>query len=186
MRQPSVGDVVHYQSYGTPGGEYLPEPRAAIVTEVEYVHDSEKLTGMYPSGEAMDRAVQWWDNGRGGAVPRRIDGGEIPMTYRVGLCVLNPTGMFFNTQLPYAEEPTPGHWNWPPAVHPGKYTVYQHSGGRWFVTDDERYWLMPGRDNNGARDAALSAAYCNATGTEPPGQGLPAPDSDDAGEATRP
>ncbi|MES9516479.1 hypothetical protein ACIQYW_18535 [Rhodococcus erythropolis] len=116
MRQPSVGDVVHYQSYGTPGGEYLPEPRAAIVTEVEYVHDSEKLTGMYPSGEAMDRAVQWWDNGRGGAVPRRIDGGVIPMTYRVGLCVLNPTGMFFNTQLPYAEEPTPGHWNWPPSV----------------------------------------------------------------------
>lgn len=88
--------------------------------------------------------------------------------------------------IPFAANPAPGHWNWPPAVHPGKYTVYQHSGGRWFVTDDERYWRMPGRDNNGARDAALSAAYCNATGTEPPGQGLPAPDSDDAGEATRP
>ncbi|MCZ4557956.1 RyR domain-containing protein [Rhodococcus maanshanensis] len=32
--RPTVGRVVHYQSYGTPGGEYLPEPRAAIVTAV--------------------------------------------------------------------------------------------------------------------------------------------------------
>jgi hypothetical protein len=31
---PSIGRIVHYHSYGTPGGEYLPEPRAAIVTEV--------------------------------------------------------------------------------------------------------------------------------------------------------
>lgn len=34
-QQPSIGRIVHYQSYGTPGGEYLPEPRAAIVTEVQ-------------------------------------------------------------------------------------------------------------------------------------------------------
>lgn len=33
-QKPSVGRVVHYRSYGTPGGEYLPECRAAIVTEV--------------------------------------------------------------------------------------------------------------------------------------------------------
>ncbi|QUU29291.1 hypothetical protein SEA_SLIMJIMMY_90 [Mycobacterium phage SlimJimmy] len=32
--EPSVGRIVHYQSYGTPGGEYLPEPRAAIITKV--------------------------------------------------------------------------------------------------------------------------------------------------------
>ena len=31
---PSIGRIVHYQSYGTPGGEFVPEPRAAIVTEV--------------------------------------------------------------------------------------------------------------------------------------------------------
>jgi hypothetical protein len=31
---PSVGRIVHYQSYGTPGGEYTPQPRAAMVTEV--------------------------------------------------------------------------------------------------------------------------------------------------------
>jgi hypothetical protein len=31
---PSIGRVVHYQSYGTPNGEFLPEPRAAIITSV--------------------------------------------------------------------------------------------------------------------------------------------------------
>jgi hypothetical protein len=31
---PTIGRTVHYQSYGTPNGEYLPEPRAAIITEV--------------------------------------------------------------------------------------------------------------------------------------------------------
>lgn len=30
----SVGRVVHYLSYGTPGGEYASECRAAIVTEI--------------------------------------------------------------------------------------------------------------------------------------------------------
>jgi hypothetical protein len=35
---------------------------------------------------------------------------------RVNLCVLNPTGLFFDLSVPYAEEPTPGHWSWPPRV----------------------------------------------------------------------
>lgn len=70
---PSIGRIVHYQSYGTPGGEYLPEPRAAVITEV-----------------AEDGSV--------------------------GLAVLNPTGFFFNRGVPFAEAPTPGHWNWPPRV----------------------------------------------------------------------
>jgi hypothetical protein len=30
--KPSVGRVVHYVSYGTPGGEYTSQCRAAIVT----------------------------------------------------------------------------------------------------------------------------------------------------------
>lgn len=72
--QPTVGRIVHYQSYGTPGGEYQPEPRAAVVTQV-----------------ALGSARQF-----------------------VGLAILNPTGMFFNAAVPYASEPTPGHWNWPP------------------------------------------------------------------------
>jgi hypothetical protein len=41
--KPSIGRIVHYHSYGTPGGEYLPEPRAAIITDV--VEDSDKVHG---------------------------------------------------------------------------------------------------------------------------------------------
>lgn len=32
--KPSVGRIVHYVSYGTPGGEYPKTCRAAIVTDV--------------------------------------------------------------------------------------------------------------------------------------------------------
>lgn len=32
--KPTVGRIVHYVSYGTPGGEYKSECRAAIVTAV--------------------------------------------------------------------------------------------------------------------------------------------------------
>lgn len=34
MATPSVGMTVHYASYGTPGGEYTSQCRAAIVTAV--------------------------------------------------------------------------------------------------------------------------------------------------------
>lgn len=71
--KPTIARMVHYHSYGTPGGEYMPEPRAAVITQVN-----------------------------------DADTGE------VALCVLNPTGLFFNTAVPYSEEPKPGHWSWPP------------------------------------------------------------------------
>lgn len=32
--KPSVADIVHYVSYGTPGGEYTSQCRAAIITAV--------------------------------------------------------------------------------------------------------------------------------------------------------
>ncbi len=73
-QKPSVGRIVHYQAYGTPGGEYKSVPRAAVVTQV---------------------------NDEPGSV---------------GLCILNPTGQFFNQAVPFSEEPKPGHWNWPPRV----------------------------------------------------------------------
>ncbi|QPL14646.1 hypothetical protein SEA_SCHWARTZ33_1 [Gordonia phage Schwartz33] len=79
--KPTVGRIVHYQSYGTPGGEYLPEARAAIITEV-HKRDSRHLP---EPGEPF-----------------------------VGLCVLNPTGMFFNRMVPHSADPRPGHWSWPP------------------------------------------------------------------------
>jgi hypothetical protein len=75
---PSVGRVVHYQSYGTPNGEFKSEARAAVITTVAEAHD--------------DRHC------------------------RVGLAVLNPTGLFFEDPVPYSEEPQAGHWSWPPRV----------------------------------------------------------------------
>ena len=56
METPFVGETVHYVSYGTPGGEFTSECRAAVVTEVNY-HDPDV----------------------------------------VGLCVLNPSGLFFHS-----------------------------------------------------------------------------------------
>lgn len=80
MPLPSVGRIVHYTSYGTPGGEYGHECRAAIVTEVEPDPFSE-------------------------------DG------YLLGLCVLNPTGMFFNRGVVQDEEhKAGGTWHWPERV----------------------------------------------------------------------
>jgi hypothetical protein len=76
--KPTVGRIVHYQSYGTPSGEYKPEPRAAVVTQVH---------------------------------PEATGGAD---TVDVGLCILNPTGQFFNVRVSYADPPKPGHWNWPP------------------------------------------------------------------------
>jgi hypothetical protein len=76
--KPSVGRIVHYVSYGTPGGEYGKECRAAVVTEVQ-------------PGE----------------------------TQIVGLCVLNPTGLFFNRDVPHNEnavERPGGTWHWPERV----------------------------------------------------------------------
>jgi hypothetical protein len=92
--KPSVGRIVHYVSYGTPGGEYKSECRAAIVTEV-------------PTGVASPQAV--------------------------GLCVLNPTGQFFNRSVPYHEGDAArdhaggevpgksyrgGSWHWPERTEP--------------------------------------------------------------------
>ena len=88
MQKPSVGRIVHYVSYGTPGGEYTSECRAAVVTEV-------------------------------------LDDDE------VGLAVLNPTGMFFNSPIRHDEprviqvegkslrvppNPAGGTWHWPERI----------------------------------------------------------------------
>jgi hypothetical protein len=88
--KPSVGRIVHYVSYGTPGGEYKSECRAAVVTEVQ---DDPQAS--------------------------------------VGLCVLNPTGQFFNRAVPYHDGDTGhdhagdeiaaksyrgGSWHWPERV----------------------------------------------------------------------
>lgn len=48
--KPSVNRSVHYQSYGTPGGEYTPQPRAAIITEVDPDGDTVGLAILNPTG----------------------------------------------------------------------------------------------------------------------------------------
>jgi hypothetical protein len=80
---PSVGRIVHYRSYGTPAGEYTPECRAAIITEV--------------NGRAVDPST----------------GTEVD-AWVVGLCVLNPTGQFFNQGVVQSEQHHDGGtWHWP-------------------------------------------------------------------------
>lgn len=54
--KPSVGRIVHYVSYGTPGGEYPSVCRAAVVTEVgpdEYV----SLAVLNPTGMFFNESV---------------------------------------------------------------------------------------------------------------------------------
>lgn len=76
-QKPSVGRIVHYVSYGTPGGEYGKECRAAIVTAVDNIG-------------------------------------------YVDLCVLNPTGFFFNRGVHHHAGGEIGYkggtWHWPERV----------------------------------------------------------------------
>lgn len=72
MVRPSVGRIVHYVSYGTPGGEYTSECRAAVVTAVD---------------------------------------DEI-----VSLCVLSPSGLFFNVSDQDENDHLGGTWHWPEKV----------------------------------------------------------------------
>jgi hypothetical protein len=58
--KPSVGRIVHYVSYGTPGGEYKSECRAAIVTDVvkpSVVKDTVSLCVLNPGGVFFDLTV---------------------------------------------------------------------------------------------------------------------------------
>lgn len=50
-QKPSIGRVVHYQKYGTPGGEHKSEPSAAIITKVINEETMEcQLFVMNPNG----------------------------------------------------------------------------------------------------------------------------------------
>lgn len=85
--KPSVGRIVHYVSYGTPGGEYASQCRAAVVSDVP----------KYLVAEPMD------------GCPNGTDGKWI-----ASLAVLNPTGMFFNENVRQDEEGhAGGTWHWP-------------------------------------------------------------------------
>lgn len=64
--KPTVGRIVHYVSYGTPGGEYQPEHRAAIVSGVPVPktdgtfggNDEAHLVVMNPTGLFFNEFVE--------------------------------------------------------------------------------------------------------------------------------
>jgi hypothetical protein len=87
---PSVGRIVHYVSYGTPGGEYISTCRAAIIAGVP--------AGALPVADG-ERAETWDSD-----------------ALVVDLAVLNPTGMFFNRCAQDEDARRGGTWHWPERV----------------------------------------------------------------------
>lgn len=79
----TIGRIVHYVSYGTPGGEFPSVCRAAVVSAVEEL----------PNVRAEDRE----------SLPNQP----------VDLVVLNPEGLFFNHGVTYDEDHAGGTWHWP-------------------------------------------------------------------------
>lgn len=64
--KPTVGRIVHYHSYGTPGGEYLPEPRAAIITACDPKGGVVSLAVLNPTGMFFNEMVPYSDEPRPG------------------------------------------------------------------------------------------------------------------------
>lgn len=54
-------------------------------------------------------------NGEFKSLPRAAVIVEVHSSLEVTVCVLNPSGIFFNRVM-YSEHPSPGMWNWPPKV----------------------------------------------------------------------
>jgi hypothetical protein len=87
MDKPSVGRIVHYVAYGTPGGEFPAGVcRAAIVTEVDP-----------PQGNPNEPDVDL-------------------VRDNIGIMVANPSGLFFNRGIRHDESKKPGTWHWPERV----------------------------------------------------------------------
>lgn len=82
--KPSIGRIVHYVSYGTPGGEYGKACRAAIVTEIPEQTKPDGpnplvgLAVLNPTGMFFNQAVPYHPGpGAGGGTwhwPERVDG----------------------------------------------------------------------------------------------------------------
>lgn len=90
--RPSVGRIVHYVSYGTPGGEYPSVCRAATIAEA----GAWTRPGPQPDVPPLHGAR------------RTVD--EVYDADAVALCVMNPTGVFLNGPVRYhdPQSPTPG------------------------------------------------------------------------------
>lgn len=66
MQNPSVGRIVHYVSYGTPGGEYTSQCRAAVVTAIAdpQLPRLASLAVLNPEGMFFNQDVPY-DDGQG-------------------------------------------------------------------------------------------------------------------------
>lgn len=80
--KPSVGRMVHYVSYGTPGGEYPSVCRAAVITAVDTDYRNAKLEYfvvdlcvLNPEGLFFNKHVPYDEDKRGGTWhwPERVD-----------------------------------------------------------------------------------------------------------------
>lgn len=62
---PTVGRIVHFQTYGTPGGEHPSEPVAAMITRIMEPADispgAVDLCVFYPNGLSFKQAVNQAD-----------------------------------------------------------------------------------------------------------------------------
>ncbi len=77
--KPRVCDLVHYVSYGTPGGEYKSECRAAVITEVVPIAKGSTEVGvslcvLNPEGLFFNRNVRY-DEGPDGPIGTNLCGG---------------------------------------------------------------------------------------------------------------
>lgn len=98
VARPAVCDVVHYVSYGTPGGEYSPQCRAALVTEVgAWITVETRPADSYSTSEGrpIRHAEQWFYDDA------------------CALTVFNPTGQFFNQCRHDETTRAGGTWHWP-------------------------------------------------------------------------
>ncbi len=60
--KPTVGRIVHYQAYGTPGGEYPCIERAAVVTQVDIPNEDPMTVGLAilnPTGMFFNPAIKF-------------------------------------------------------------------------------------------------------------------------------
>ena len=85
---PSVGRVVHYVSFGSPGGEFESTCRAAMITDVGGLVDARR----YPNREiSTDDEV-------------------------ADLAVFQPEGVYFAQGVLHDEQHSAGTWHWPERV----------------------------------------------------------------------
>lgn len=57
MDKPSIGRIVHYVSYGTPGGEYQKACRAAVITGLYEGSSEVALAVLNPTGMFFHQGV---------------------------------------------------------------------------------------------------------------------------------